>query len=619
MSRRRTTTTAVISLAAAAYVGSASAQTGSTALSGRATLGLRSVDIDGSTDKYREDINLDDGVRLFDFSFSYAPEDDGAVDRVDVDVANLGSDPFETIQLSARKYGAYEISLNRRRSEFFYRDVILPAALASIEGSTGGDFHTFDFVRQHDSANASIYLTPATKLLVGLDRYTRTGDSATTLDVQRDEFDLERPIDESMDSLRLGVQHAWDKVTLVVEQQSSDFDNVTHLTLPGASAGINPADPAELAFFRFDQAADYRSLAHVFQVVARPSDRLQISSSWRFESLELDLDAAEQSEGVDFMDQPFTTDVSGFAGVDRDLALGDVDLTYRLNERLQLIGGIRRQELDQDGVLGFGASAGSGAWDITTTGTDAGIEVAASDRVLISAGLSRESRDVSDRAALDSDTFGGNVETDRSGYFLRMSYRTRSGVELTASIEDNDIDDAFALSAPTDSQRYRLRGRYRWDNGIALTASWRRNEHENEPSAWSADTEQTSIHVSYSTANVDLSLGLGAIEMSRDIEQLVTGGFRQDLYSIAYLADSDLYDASARWRLSARYTLGLGFHSYNNGGSYQLDRDDLRAYLEIDLRDNYFLEVRVRSVDYNEDEFDDYEADLLELGFGLEW
>ncbi|HEY5665534.1 MAG TPA: hypothetical protein VIV64_02355, partial [Gammaproteobacteria bacterium] len=416
-----------------------------------------------------------------------------------------------------------------------------------------------------------------------------------------------------------GVQHAWDKVTLIVEQQSSDFENVTHLTLPGASTGINPADPAELAFFRFDQAADYQSLAHVFHVVAQPTDRLNVSSSWRFESLELDLDAAEQSEGIDYLDQPFTTDVSGSARVDRDLALGNVDLSYRLNNRLQFIGGIRRQELDQDGVLGFGTSAGSSAWDITTTGMEAGIEVAASNRVLISAGLSSESRDVGDRAALDDDRSGHNRDTDRSGYFARLSYRVRSGVEVTASIEDNDIDNAFALSAPTDSRRYRLRGRYRWSNGVALTGNWRRNEHENVQSAWSADTEQTSIHVSYTAGNIDLSLGLGTMEISRDIEQLVTGGFRQDLYSIAYLADSDLYDASARWRLSERYTLGLGYYGYDNGGSYPLDRDDLRAWLEIDLRDNYFVEVRVRSVDYNEDAYDDYAADLLELGFGVEW
>ena len=73
MSQRSKQAAAVIALAAAACAGTVSAQTGSSALSGRATLGLRSVDVDGSTDKYREDINLDDGVRLFDFSFSYAP------------------------------------------------------------------------------------------------------------------------------------------------------------------------------------------------------------------------------------------------------------------------------------------------------------------------------------------------------------------------------------------------------------------------------------------------------------------------------------------------------------------------------------------------------------------
>ncbi|MGD8339202.1 MAG: hypothetical protein PVH89_00390 [Gammaproteobacteria bacterium] len=608
-----------MALSTTAIAGTAHAQTGTSALSGRATLGVRSVDVDGSLDKYREDINLDDGVRLFDFSFSYAPEDDGTVDRVDVDVSNLGSDPFETIRLSARKFGSYEVTLNRRRSEYYYRDIILPAALASIDGSTGGDFHSFDFARQHDSADASFYVSPATKLLVGLDRYTRTGDSSTTLDIERDEFDLERPIDESMDTLRLGVEHSWDKLTLVVEQQMSDFENVTHLSLPGASTGSNTGDPAELAFFRFDEAADYDSLAHVFRVVARPNDRLNLSSTLRFESLDLDLDAAEESAGVDFTGQPFTTDVSGTAGADRDLALGDIDLSYRLSDRLQFVGGVRRQELEQNGVLAYGDEPGLGSWDITTTGTEAGIEVAASDRIIVSAGISGESRDVSNRGALGDNGFGGDVDTDRDGFFARIRFRSVVGFELTASIEDNNIDDAFALSSPTDSRRYRLRGRYRWDNGLAVSASWRLDEHENRISAWAGDTEQTSVRVAYDRSNVNLSFGLGTIDISRDIEQLVTGGFRQDLFSIAYRADSDLLDATARWRLNQRFTLGFGYYGYENGGSYALDRDDLRAYVEIDLQDNYFLQLRVRSVEYDEDAFDRYEADSLEAAFGLEW
>jgi hypothetical protein len=610
---------AVIALSTAALAGPVAAQSGNSAVSGRATLGIRSVDVDGSMDKYREDINLDAGVRLFDFSFSFAPEADGTVDRVDIDVANVGSDPFETIRLSARKYGAYEVTMNRRRSEYFYRDIILPAALASINGSTGGDYHSFDFARQHDSADASIHLSPATKLLLGLDRYTRTGDSTTTLDIERDEFDLERPIDESMDTLRLGVQQTWDKVTLVVEQQSSDFENVTHLTLPGASSGLNTSDPAELAFFRFDQAADYQSLAHIFHVVARPGERLDVSSTWRFESLDLDLDAAEESEGVGYTGQPFTTELSGPADVDRDLALGDIDLAYRISNRLRFIGGIRRQELEQDGALAFGDVPGSGAWDITTTGTEAGIEVAASNRVSVSAGISDESRDISNRGALGDDVFGHTAETDRSGFFARLRYRSATGIELTASVEDNDIDDAFALSAPTDSRRYRLRSRYRWDNGVAVTANWRRDEHANGLSGWAGETEQTSIRVSYDTGNINLGFGLGAIDISRDIEQLVTGGSRQDLFSIAYRADSELFDANARWRLNDRLTLGLAFHDYQNGGSYALDRTDLRAYVEIDLQDNYFLQLRARSVEYDEDAYDRYEADSLEVAFGIEW
>ncbi|MGD2167271.1 MAG: hypothetical protein PVF63_04130, partial [Gammaproteobacteria bacterium] len=365
-------------------------------ITGRASLGMRNVSVDGSLEKFREDINLDDGVRLFDAAFSYVAgsNSDNAIDLVELDARHLGGDPFESIHFGARKYGVYNLRLDRRRSQYFYQDVILPPALASVSGSTAGDFHHFDFERVRDRAALELTVTPSTQFSFGLDRHTRTGESTTTADVQRDEFDIERPLDESMNAANVGVQHAWDKVTLVFERDARKFENTIEAFLPGASSGLNETDPAELLFFSLDQSYDYESTGNTLRIAAQPTTRIDLRMLWRQEDLDLNMDAREQSAGADFTGNPFSSDASGFAAIGRDIELHELGFGYLLNDRLRLIGEVRRHTLDQRGTLEFDATTGNGLWDMETLGSEFGFEYVAFENVVLSAGVSQESRDV---------------------------------------------------------------------------------------------------------------------------------------------------------------------------------------------------------------------------------
>lgn len=607
--------------AAVLAAGPCFAQDSDSALSGRVSLGVRGVDVDGASSKFKEDVNLDDGVRLFDAALSYAPEPDAnaAVDRIDLDVGALGGDPFERIGLHVRKHGAYKLELNRRRSEYFYEDVILPRRFASIEGSTGGDFHEFDFERVHDEAALDITLSPATELNFDLERYTRRGDSTTTLGIQRDEFELARPIDESLEAFGTGIQHAWSNVTVIYELESRDFDNASELFLPGASAGANPDDAAELRLFSFDQSYDYQSLAHLVRVVAQPTARLDVQAAWRFEDLDLDMAGGEHAEGIGFNGEPFSTDTEGTASIGRDIELGEVGFGYGVNERLRVTGNVRHLTLEQRGALLFGGDAGSGLWDVETTGAEAGVELVASSSIVVSVGLSSESRDVARASSLASTELDAGQRTQRDGFFTRLTYNGGGGLEIVASIEDDDIDDPYTLASPDASRRYRIRGRHRWDNGLSLSASLRRDDVENAASGWDADTTQANVRLAYGTDALDLSLGLTRIDLGRRIDQLVTGGFRQDLFEIDYDADARFVDGHARWQLNDKLALGGSFRLYENEGSFPLERDDLRGFVELELTEEYLLQVRYRDIEYDEDRFDDYDARLLELALGMRW
>lgn len=176
-----------------------------------------------------------------------------------------------------------------------------------------------------------------------------------------------------------------------------------------------------------------------------------------------------------------------------------------------------------------------------------------------------------------------------------------------------------ALASATENRRYKFRVRQRWDNGLSVTGSHRRTDVENGTSGWAADTEQTAVRMSYRNARFRLSGGYTSIETARNIDQLVTARLRQNIFLISYNVDSSFADASARWLVNDFVAVGGAVRKYENDGSFALDREDLRAYVELRLTDDYTLELAYRNLDYLEDEFDDYDAEILEVAIRLDW
>jgi hypothetical protein len=625
MTRLQTRCCAVLLLAALAGGTTAIAQDdGSDWLTGRLLLGYRSVDVGGADRKYREDINIDDGPYLAHLRFDLSPPGELSefADRITLDVNDFGGQPFETAELRVQKFGAYKFRFERRESEYFYEDLILTPDLADPNSSTGGDFHHFDFERVRDTAQLDVTLSDASKLWFGLDRYTKSGESTTTLDIERDEFELDKPVDESFYQYAVGYQYSWDKVTLSLEERVRSYDNVVEIFLPGFSEGENgPPDPTSVDFFFLNQPYDLDSNEHIGRLVARPTDRLRIRASASLQDLELDVEASEQSQGIDFNGDPFTTDLTGAGDVQRDVSLYDVDLFYLLNERIGLTAGIYSHELDQDGQMEFGASFNLGSWEIETTGIEAGAEFVLRSDLTLAAGLASETRETTFDQVQDGTLTPESEETDRTGYYATVSWSPTRAFQLTATAEDNSYDDPFALASPTDRQRLRLRGRYRLPTGLFVSGSYAQSSTDNDDSGWSADSDDVALRLGYNDPKLDLSVGYSLIDLEREIDQLVTGGSRQELFAIFYQADSDFIDGRVRFEATDRLTLGADLRIFQNDGSFGLERTDYRGYFEVSFGPSYVLHVGYRTVDYDEDtyDFDDYDANLAELAFGYRY
>ena len=619
--RRHIQHSALAALFACATTPLLAQQSSPPALTGSVSVGARSVDVDGAATKFREDINLDDGMRVFDANVHYQPAERGSgIDRLDLDATGLGGDPFETVHLSVRRYGAFSLKVDRHSSDYFYEDTILPAALASVTGSTRGDVHHFDFKRIRNNAALDMDLTPATQLSFGLEHQTRTGNSTTTLDLQRDEFELNRPLDESLNGLTVGLRHSWDHITLVVDEQLHDFKNTSELVLPGTSPGSNVTDPATLQLFMADQSYDYTSHTHGVRLLAKPTAKLDLNAGWRAENLDLDMQAHESSQGTTFAGAPFTSTLQGPAVVGRDITVADFNFGYALGERIRVIGGARHSRLSQDGGITYGTSVGTGTWDIDTDGWEAGFEYAVTSTLLVSAGWSTETRTDDRSWTLDTDSsIDPNEKTSRDGYFARLLLRRTGGLELTASVEDNTINDPFALASPTASRRYKVGLKRRFGNGLSINGTYRKTDVDNSNSGWLADTKQADVRILYQRDRLQVSAGYSEIDVKRSIDQLVTAGTVQRLFLIDYAADSALWDASARWQINPRYSIGGELRAYDNYGSFRLARDDRRAFLDVALGMTYALRVSYRNVDYREDAYDNYDARLLEVALRVRW
>ena len=590
---------------------------------GEITLGWRGVDVDGDHAKYRQHVNLGDGARLFDleYGWQWAGSDSPAAivpERLRLNVSGLGGDPYERWDLEARRDGRYRLALSRQESEYFYEDLLVLPENASVEASTGGDFRHFDFRRTRDSAALTLELTERATVQLDLDRYRKRGDATTVLDIQREEFELERPVDETSESLAAALSYAWERVTATYTQRFTRFDYESSQFLPSPSAGSEPDAPSELTFFFLDQPYELDGREHRLDLRARPLSRLRVDFSALMGDLDVDLEARERSAGTGFQGNPFSRDLAGSGRIDQDRELYDVGAAYQVSRRISLFGGLRRAELDQSGSSSFDSDAASD-WRVDTTRIEGGVELMPSSTLAVALAWTSERRETryrqQDPRFLDSD----DVATDVDGYFLRLTWRPTRRANLLVSVEDNSIDDPFSLASPTDATRYRLRGRYQWDSGLYAGASYLRTRRDNDTTGWNADADQVECRLGYDGGRLSGSVGYARIDLSRSIDSLVLGGSRQALFVIDYGAEADVADAALSWRFGHDLAVGGSLRRYDNGGRFSVDRDDYRIFASGRLGTRYRWGLTWRRIDFAEDAIEDFEADVVELRLGMRW
>lgn len=582
-------------------------------LSGNFEFGYRHVDVSGNINKYYEDLNIRRGPRLLSLNFDLLPSGKykNYFDLLSVYASTIGGDPFESYGFTLKKFDAFNFRYGHRKSTYYYKDTILPPDLANISRSTGGDFHSQSFQRSFDNLYFDLRILKNTKLFFSFDRQEKSGESTTTLDMNRDEFELDRPVDELKTEYRTGFQVNFNKFDFYLEGNYRDYENNSRIFLPGFSEGENSGDFTGLSLFELTTPYDFTMPMITARINARPTNRIKATASYTFSDLDMELHYSEKGLGIDYANLPIDYVSSGSAQVKRKLNLVDFDLSCRVQSRVYLIGGFRFNKLDQNGELSLaGSEPADTALDIKTSIYEVGAQVLPYKTLSVTGGLRFESREAS---------LGEEEKTERTTVFFNAIYSLSSKLNVMAEYERGAFKEPYTLMSPTDLNRIKIRGKFKPLEGLSLILTYLRRDLENEDSGGKFDSDSYSLDVACSLkSGLRLSAGYSRLDIDTSISNSVLYQSSRLLWNIKYESANNILRGSASYDLNKNLAAGAAAYYYKNTGSWGLDWTTLNAWLKYSLSSGYsvLLSYKWNSYDEKNFDFDDYSSSIFTIGFG---
>ena len=593
--------------------------------SGDFLFGFRFVDTSGpgAESKYKEDRNLRRGARLSSFNLSFAPENGlkKVFDRLDVRVLNLGGDPYESISVGLQKYGSYQIQYDRRKSTTFYQD------LTRTDGGALYDLFVFDFDRVQDSGAAKVWLSKEIGLSFDFNRYTKNGLSSTSLDIERVEFEFDKPVQEESREAAFGLDLRYGRYSVVLEEKFLDYKNENSSFLPGyADGGPDAEYPSALNSFFMDQPYDLTGNRHSLRFTARPLDRLLVSGSGQIYNLDEDLDYTESAAGLNYLGRKFQVLDSGTGRFDRNLQLAQVDVDYLLNNRFSLVGAVRYHNLDQTGEMIINGETTSQDFGYKTWGADVGVQYELMPALILTLGYRFENRNLENLETVDYD-----LDTTKNGAFGNIRWDPSRALKLTLDYEHSGTQNPYTLIAPTSYDRLRMTAKYQVGAvNVSATYLWNGTKSDlgtSEVLPFKTNRNQFSLRAGYHAEKIKAFAGFTYLQSKREGTRTVeyppsfSGPGGSFLWDILYEGKGSIFDASLSFELSPTLKAGGYALVYSNTGSYEVGRTTLKFYLEYNLIRGYVVQAGYRYVNFREElgGFNDYKANIVELSFGYRW
>lgn len=598
-----------------------SAEDGIKKFQGDLKFGYRFVDTSGADTKYKEDINLSSGAYLQTFNLSYTPEEilKTFFDRLDIRVRNLGIQPFQSFDLTIQKYGRYKFKWEHKKSAYFYAD-------QTRFDDQLYDYHTFDFDRTMDSAAFTLEASKNIQLFASYLGFTKKGESVTTLDINRVEFEFAKPIEEKSDEMAVGVDVHFSRLSLLYEAKIRDYENTNSYFLPGAADGGEGARyPSSLSYFYSDQPYDLQSLTHTFKLNTRPVDNLLIKGIAQISALDMDLDYTEDAEGINYLGRPFDYSLSGTGTFDRKIGLYELDLTYLVTHKLAVIGAVRSHNFKQESVMTVESEPLITNPEFNSLGIEAGVQYQFSSKIGLTLGYRNEQRKFE---AEELETVDYEDTTTRNGFFGTLQWTPSRILNLTFDHQYGSYENPYTLISAMTYTRLRTRAKVRWQEfygSAALTLEKTKNDLYDE--LWESSKNMFNLRVGYHEEKIKAFAGYALINVKHKGDRTVeyppswSGPGGTFLWEILYEGQSTLWDFSLNWDLNEQWSFGATANIYKNSGFWEISRTTFKAYIELAFLMELVTELAYRYVDYEEplSGLNDYKTNIFEISFGYRW
>jgi hypothetical protein len=256
-------------------------------------VGYRFLDVNGSSDTFRQYFDLSEGPRLLGVDVhGAAPNGSGAfADRYALTASGLGGDPFPTVQLTVSKSRLYDLRVNWRQSRFFDGP---PDTTASTTA------HSWSSARQIGNIALTFDATNRLHVLFNYDRVsnggsiqtTRTLDYVGSSDVwgafaRANPYALFGPVNNTADRVTGGVTYGGDRWTVNYRAGYEVFDETQTLDpLTGSERSLNVGDqttaPELLSTLGWSQARHMTAPTSDLSIVVRPVSNVEWRASYLF-------------------------------------------------------------------------------------------------------------------------------------------------------------------------------------------------------------------------------------------------------------------------------------------------------------------------------------------------
>jgi len=493
-----------------------------------------------------------------------------------------------------------------------------------VDGGELFDFHSFNFERTMDSGLLKILLSKNIDFYLNFDRFTKKGESITTFDINRIEFEFDKPIEEESREVAVGVDVHLERFSFVLEEKIQDYETTNSLFLPGlADGGAGARYPSTLNYFFLNQPYDLKTYTHTFKFNARPLDSLFIAGSAQLSNQDMDLTYSEDADGIDYLGGFFSYSNSGTGSFERKIKLYDLDVSYLLLNKLAIIGAIRYHDFEQDGSLTIDSVEESAALNFDTLGFEGGVQYQFSPKIGLTLGYRYEARELE---GLETVTF--EEKTKRNGFFENLKWDFSNSFKLTLDHQRGYYNDPFTLISPTGFDRFRLTAKLRVKKlNISSSYLLKTSESKIGDDRWKSSQNRLNLRVGCQLEKVKIFAGysLNDIEHKGDRTVAYPPSFSGPAgtfdWNISYEGKSSIFDAMLSFNPKENWKLGVYANTYTNKGFWKITRTMLKAYVDYTFADGLVAQLGYRYVNYNDKSsgFSDYRANILEVSVGYRW